>query len=182
MSKKVLDAELIKYKEKANKISEQIDKLFKEQRELQVEATKEIIKTFIKNKNFNEACLTFSYNQMQNPIEKDKPIYLEISCLVDHLRFQIREEFTDLVCDYLPGSNYHFQIEIDDFVTFVGNDYDYGFVFANFDVEKIKTFAKEYGFTIKALGDESRLKDIEKTIQEETIRRDNMLKLKGIFE
>ena len=182
MSKKVLDAELIKYKEKVNKISEQIDKLYEEQRALQVEATKKIIQTFIKNKNFNEACLTFSYNQMQNPIEKDKPIYMEITCLVDHLRFQIRKEFEDLVCDYLPGNDYHFQVEIDDFVKFVGNDFDYDFVFANCDVEKIKTFAKEYGFTIKALGDESRLKDIEKNIQEATIRRNNMLKLKEMFE
>lgn len=182
MSKKVLDAELIKYKEKANKISEQINKLYEKQLELQVKATKKIIQTFIKNKNFNEACLTFSYNQMQNPIEKDKPIYMEITCLVDHLRFQIKKEFEDLVCDYLPGTDYHFQIEIDDFVKFVGNDFDYGFVFANFDVEKIKTFAKEYGFTINVLGDESCLKNIEKHIQEETIRRDNMLKLKEMFK
>ena len=103
-------------KEKANKISEQIDKLYEEQRALQVEATKKIIQTFIKNKNFNKVCLTFSYDQMHNPIEKNKPIFMEIACLGDYLRFQIIKEFEEFICDYLPGKDYHFQIEIDDFV------------------------------------------------------------------
>ena len=45
--KKILDAELIKYKEEVDKISAQIDKLYKEQLTLQVEATKKIIQTFL---------------------------------------------------------------------------------------------------------------------------------------
>jgi hypothetical protein len=177
-----LKTRLKEYQLNAKDIEEKMDKLRDEYIHLQVEATKEIINTFIKDKKFNEVCLTFTYEQMTKPIDEDIPIYMEITCLADHLRYQISKEFEKLIRECLPGNDYHFQIKINDYVTFVGNDFDYGFVFERFDVERIKSFAKEYGFTIKALGDESYLKNCEKNIEEEMIRRNNMLELKEMFD
>lgn len=169
-------------RETGTKIKEQIEKLEQEYSKIQAEAIKEIVTSWIEDKDLKDYCLTFSSERFNG--EYDKPIFMELECFVaktQDLVREKREELEDLIYDYSPTTGYHFSVPINDFVTFYGSDYSFGFKFANFNPEKIKAFANEYGLIIKCSTNQTvELYDIR--INELTEEKNRLIKYQKIFE
>lgn len=164
------------------KIKEQIENLEEQFEEIQVEAIKEIVKAWIEDKDFNDYCLIFPSERFHE--NYDKPVFMELECFVSKTQDLVRKkqkELYDLICVYFPAVRYHFNIKINDFVEFYGNDLDFGFKFANFDADKIKEFAKEYGLIIKCSAFNS-IESYDIRIQELTEEKEKLTKYQKIFE
>ena len=176
--KKKLDSIRIK----GIKIYEQIEKLQFEYSKIQAEAIKEIVTSWIEDKDLKDYCLTFSCERFDE--DYSKPVFMELECFVSKTQDLVREkreELSDLIYNYSPTIGYHFSVPINDFVTFWGSDYDFGFKFTNFNPEKIKAFAKEYGLTIKcSTRNTVELYDIQ--IIELTEGKNRLVKYQKMFE
>ena len=169
-------------RENGIKIKEQIENLEEQFQEIQAEAIKEIVKAWIEDKNFNDYCLIFPSERFHE--NYDKPVFMGLECFLSKTQDFVREkqeELSDLVCDVFPTAGYHFNIKINDFVEFYGNDFDFGFKFAYFDADKIKEFAKEYGWIIKCATCNSTVSyDIR--IRELTEEKNRLAKYQKMFE
>jgi hypothetical protein len=109
---------------------------------------------------------------------------MELECFLSNTQDLVREkqeELSDLVCDSIPAIGYHFTIKINDFVEFYGNDFYFGFKFANFDADKIKAFAKEYGLIIKCSVCNS-IESYDIRIRELTEEKERLAKYQKMFE
>lgn len=164
------------------KIQKQIENLEKQFEEIQVEVIKEIVKAWIEDKDFKDYCLIFPSERFHE--NYDIPVFMELECFVSKTQDLVRKkqkELYDLICVYFPAVRYHFNIKINDFVEFYGNDLNFGFKFANFDADKIKEFAKEYGLIIKCSACNS-IESYDIRIRELTEEKEKLTKYQKMFE
>jgi hypothetical protein len=169
-------------RENSIKITEQIEILQFEYSKIQAEAIKEIVTSWIEDKDLKDYCLTFPCERFDE--DYSKPVFMELECFVSKTQDLVREkreELVDLIDDYSPTTGYHFGILINEFVTFWASDYDFGFKFAYFDADKIKEFAKEYGLIIKCSTCNS-IESYDIRIQELTEEKERLSKYQKIFE
>ena len=127
-------------------IKNQIEKLEAKYRRLQVEAIKTLLNSFVIKKDFVEMVMVF------RGCDENKPVWMHIEFFNNKLREYCsltNSELADFLDAHFPGHTYHFSIPINDFVEFIGSDFEYAFRFKEFDVEKIKAFAKEYNLKIR---------------------------------
>lgn len=179
--KKELDKSLLIFNEKCKNIKNHIKKLEEEYDDIRIEAMKKIINTWIDNKDFHDFYLVLDYRNQTR--ETDEPIFMELECFTrntQELIYAKREELNDLMDDYFPEIENHFEIKINDFVSFYGVDYEYGFKFNEFNPEKIKAFAKEYGLKIK-LHEYRTVEMYDESIKKLVDEKNNLIKYKEIF-
>jgi hypothetical protein len=173
--------QLKKLSDEGQKIRQQIENLEGKLYKTQVEAIKNIIAIWIEEKDFNDYCLTYHCENIDN--NHNNPIFMELECFVSNTQDYVsekREQLSDLIYDYSPRAGYHFGIKINDFVEFYGSDYDFGFKFAYLDINKIKEFAKEYNLILKCRS-RNTVESYDEQIKKLQEEKDKLIKYRDLF-
>lgn len=158
-------------------IKNQIEKLEAKYHRLQVEAVKTLLNSFVIKKDFVEMVMVF------RGYDENKPVWMHIEFFNNKLQEYCsltNSELADFLDAHLPGYTYHFSIPINDFVEFVGSDFEHAFKFKEFDVEKIKEFAKEYNLKIRC-GFKT-VEECDEQIEEIKKQKNKALKFQKMFE
>lgn len=174
---KELKNKLNDLKKQYNQLEEQLDTIDKKMDEKRIESLKEIIVHMTSKKDFKNYCLVHecSYCVGFNPSET---FQMEIVGFGENI-IEEMDEFEDLIATYV-SANYHFNIPLNDFATFVASDYKFFISFKNFDVAKIKAFASEFNFNLKIITTPS-LESIDEQIKRLEETKNKLIFLEKMF-
>ena len=165
---------LIGMKKEYYDIDKRIEKLTELRDTIQKDIAVAIIRNIIKEKNFEGIVLVIDDNNVFDENHFIKA-YIE-----DPMHFFKEKEIANMFINFVPGYDYHFNIEINEYANIVFSDGDYMIVFKN-NIDAIKDFAKEFGFKIK-YGKHNSVEEYDKIINEMIEKKNNFIKMKKLLE